>query len=85
MVRLCCKPAKRSGIRPGEKITVVRLVSPFYNPLCYPQKKGGKYNMKFIKIIAVVAFAASALSLGACASKTETATTTGASTTGMSK
>lgn len=42
--------------------------------------------MKTIKILAIVAIAASALSLGACASKKETMTTsTGASTTGMSK
>lgn len=41
--------------------------------------------MKTIKILAIVAIAASALSLGACAHKKETMSTTGASTTGMSK
>ncbi|HEX8372922.1 MAG TPA: hypothetical protein VF585_09090 [Chthoniobacterales bacterium] len=45
--------------------------------------------MKTIKILAAIAIAASALSLGACASKEEVSTNTGASTTasttGMSK
>ncbi len=42
--------------------------------------------MKTIKILAIVAIAASALSLGACAKKeTMSTTNTGASTTGMSK
>ena len=33
------------------------------------EERRGKFIMKFVKIIAVVAIAASALSLGACASK----------------
>lgn len=51
-----------------------------------PAGKGGEIKLKFIKAIMIVAVLAGALSLGACAHKQETATTsTSASTHGYSK
>jgi hypothetical protein len=48
--------------------------------------KEAKYQLKILKAIMLVAIAASALSLGACAHKNETATTSSTSSTrGYSK
>jgi hypothetical protein len=40
------------------------------------QGKEAKYQVKILKVIVILAVAASALSLGACAQKKETAATT---------
>jgi hypothetical protein len=51
-----------------------------------PAGKGGEIKLKFIKAIMIMAVLASALSVGACAHRQETATTSTASSThGYSK
>ena len=59
-------------------------VVPCLNRPEQPAAKGGEIDLKFFKVIMIVAVLATALSFGACAQHKETVTT-GAGTTGYSK
>ncbi|HEY3661665.1 MAG TPA: hypothetical protein VGL24_00760 [Chthoniobacterales bacterium] len=58
---------------------------PRLNKRQQPAKEGGEVIVKLVKMIMIVAVAASVLSLGACAQKKETMATQSTATTGYSK
>jgi hypothetical protein len=67
--------------------TVAPRLTSAYKTACNQQRKEAIDQLKFLKAIMLVAIAASALGLGACAHRAETTTSTGASssTRGYSK